>query len=115
MGILSSFFEGKQVNNLNAELFAEKINQNQNAVLLDVRTVEEYIAERIPNSMLIDIYKPDFIMNIEKLDRSKSYFIYCRSGSRSSVAANEMVKLGFENVYNLKNGIISWQGDVERG
>ena len=112
MGIFSI---GSKVNNLDADLFAEKINQHENAVILDVRTHEEYRSERIPNSVLIDIYKPDFLENIEKLDRSKSYFVYCRSGNRSYMAANEMMRMGFVSVFNLQNGIISWEGDVERG
>lgn len=115
MGIISSFLDGKQINNINAELFEEIISQNNNAVILDVRTSKEHHSERIPNSILIDFYQPDFITNIGKLDRSKSYFVYCHSGARSIMAANEMLKLGFENIYNLKNGITSWQGDVERG
>ena len=115
MGILSSFFNGNQVNNLNAKLFEEKIKLTQNTVILDVRTSEEYLSGRIPNSILIDIYKPDFLTNIEKLDRSKNYFVYCHSGGRSYSAVSQMMKMGFKNVYNLEYGIKSWQGDIERG
>ena len=115
MGLLSFLLNGSKVNNLNSDIFAEKINQHENAVILDVRTNEEYLAERIPNSILIDIYRPDFLENIEKLDRSKIYFVYCRSGNRSFMAANEMMRMGFSSVYNLQNGIIGWEGDVERG
>jgi len=115
MVMLSSFLNRTQVNNLKAELFEENIKNNHNAVIIDVRTKEEYIAGRIPNSILIDIYRPDFVTGIEKLDRSKSYYVYCHSGSRSYAAVNQMMKMGFQNVYNLELGIISWQGDIERG
>jgi rhodanese-related sulfurtransferase len=63
----------------------------------------------------MDIYKPDFVTGIEKLDRSKSYYVYCHSGSRSYAAANQMIQMGFQNVYNLESGIVSWQGNIEKG
>lgn len=115
MGIVSSLFGGKQVNNLDADSFAQKINEDSNAVVLDVRTQVEYIEARIPNSILIDIYRHDFLTNIERLDKAKNYYVYCRSGSRSYSAAQEMMKMGFQNVYNLEDGIIGWNGEVERG
>lgn len=115
MGIVSSLFGGKQVNNLNADSFAQKINDDSNAVVLDVRTHDEHLEARIPNSILIDIYKHDFLTNIDRLDRSKNYYVYCRSGSRSYSAAQEMMKMGFQNVYNLEDGIIGWNGEVEGG
>ena len=115
MGIFSNFFGSNKSFDLDVNTFSEKIKNDKNAVILDVRTKEEFLDLRIPNSELIDIYKPDFLSNIEKLDRSKNYYIYCRSGNRSGTAVRQMVKLGFENVYHLKHGIISWKGKVERG
>ncbi len=115
MGIFSSRFGNIEVNNLSAESFAEKINQHTDAVILDVRTLKEHSSGRIPNSLLVDIHKASFRDEIEKLDRTKSYFIYCRSGNRSTVAAYEMLEMGFKNVYNLENGFLDWRGDVEKG
>jgi rhodanese-related sulfurtransferase len=99
--------------NLDSEEFEKKVKEDRDAVLLDVRTVMENSQERIPNSLLVDIADSSFQDEIDKLDRSKSYFIYCRSGNRSYHAANIMLQMGFEKVYNLAAGILDWQGEVE--
>jgi len=82
-------------------------------VLLDVRTPMENQMVRILDSVLIDINSPTFSKEIEKLDKSKSYYVYCRSGNRSFHAGNYMLKNGFEKVYNLEPGIIGWHGKKE--
>lgn len=112
--LISLLFDStKNVANLDSDTFEKMSQELEDAVILDVRTLDEYNQVRIPNSILIDIYKPDFLTQIEKLDKSKTYFIYCRSGSRSYNAAVNMQKMGFEKVYNLENGIIDWFGPVE--
>ncbi len=99
--------------NLGAREFENKIKNTADSVLLDVRTQNEFDTVRIPGSILIDIYKADFISRLDKLDRNKTYFVYCKSGSRSFNAAMQMLNIGFEKVYNLENGIIDWGGEVE--
>jgi rhodanese-related sulfurtransferase len=103
----------RYVENLDAEEFKQKLEEDKDAVLLDVRTPMEHQMVRIPNSVLIDIYSPVFTQEIEKLDRKKSYYIYCRSGNRSFHAGNYMLGAGFEKVYNLEPGIIGWKGEKE--
>lgn len=101
------------VENLDAESFRKKLEEDSDAVLLDVRTPMEHQMVRIPNSILIDIYNPRFTQEIEKLDKNKSYYVYCRSGNRSYHAGNFMIEAGFEKVYNLEPGIIGWKGEKE--
>ena len=101
------------VENLDAESFRKKLEEDSDAVLLDVRTPMEHQMVRIPNSILIDIYNPHFTQEIEKLDKNKSYYVYCRSGNRSYHAGNFMIEAGFEKVYNLEPGIIGWKGEKE--
>lgn len=103
----------KLVENLDANTFEKKLAEDKNAVLLDVRTPMEHQMVRIPNSILIDINNPMFMEEIGKLDKNKSYYVYCRSGSRSFHAGNYMLKAGFEKVYNLQTGIIGWKGKKE--
>jgi len=103
----------KIVENLDAESFQKKIADDIDAVLLDVRTPMEHQMERIPNSFLIDINNAMFIQEVKKLDKKKNYYVYCRSGNRSFIAGNYMLKAGFEKVYNLQPGIIGWQGEKE--
>jgi phage shock protein E len=82
--------------------------QNKDLVILDVRTGAEYKAQRIPNSINIDFRGPYFIKELNKLDKSKTYLVYCRSGSRSKKTHIEMKQLGFERIYNLSGGINDW-------
>lgn len=84
-------------------------------IVLDVRTPEEFTELRIPGSILIDINSPRFPEEIERLDRDAVYLVYCRSGNRSWTACTYMAGLGFSKLYNLDNGIISWDGPTESG
>ncbi|MDZ7767023.1 MAG: rhodanese-like domain-containing protein [Melioribacteraceae bacterium] len=98
---------------LNSESFEKQMNEDENAVLIDVRTKAEHDEVRIPNSKLIDLMNPAFNEEIDKLDKDKSYFLYCRSGNRSYHAGRAMINKGFTKVYNLEPGIIGWMGDTE--
>lgn len=98
---------------LSQSLWLEKLSKDDNAIILDVRTELELSDGIIPNSIHIDIYKgQDFINEVEKLDKSKSFFVYCRSGIRSGQACVIMNQLGFKITYNLVGGIIEWTGDT---
>ncbi|TBN05595.1 rhodanese-like domain-containing protein [Hyunsoonleella flava] len=98
---------------LTQDEWAEQLANDENAVVLDVRTDEEVADGIIPNAIHIDIYKgQEFIDAIEALDTSKSYYVYCRSGNRSGQACQIMEELGFEKAYNLEGGMLQWTGDV---
>ena len=100
--------------NLSQKDWTEQLNADDNAVILDVRTEAEVAEKKIPNSINIDIYKGQgFVYQLEELDKSKNYYVYCRSGARSEKACNIMNELGFDNAYNLLGGILEWTGDVE--
>jgi len=100
---------------LSQEDWVEKLNADDNAFILDVRTPREVEEGYIPNASNIDIYLgQQFLTELEKLDKSKSYYVYCRSGNRSRQACAVMNNVGFENAYNLEGGIIAWQGEVTR-
>lgn len=94
--------------NLSVDEFAKGISA-ADAVIIDVRTPMEYSEGHIKNAKLIDIYGRDFASEIEKLDKNKSYYVYCRSGNRSSSAAGFMISKGFSKVYNLSGGISAWE------
>lgn len=97
-----------------ASTFAEKFQEDNDGVLIDVRTPFEFKQGHLPNSVLIDINSPNFPAEIEKLDRNKSYYIYCRSGNRSYHAGRYMLSAGFKNVCHLEPGIIGWDGPIEK-
>lgn len=99
---------------LSQEEWVLKLNQDDNSFILDVRTEEEVEDGYIPNSKNIDIYLGQgFIDELEKLDKSKNYYVYCRSGNRSGQACAIMNSLGFENAYNLEGGFMNWEGEVQ--
>lgn len=99
--------------NLAQEQWWQQYQDDSNAVILDVRTVEEVEESSIPNSINIDIYKGQgFLDEVSNLDKNKNYYIYCKSGGRSNQACLLMGQLGFENTYNLLGGITEWTGPI---
>ncbi len=80
-----------------------------NVIIIDVRTPEEYNAEKIEGAILIDYKNENFKEKVAELDKKKVYFIYCRSGRRSSNSRIIMNNLGIEHVYDLKGGILAWK------
>jgi thioredoxin len=93
---------------LDVNTFEEKLNNNKDAILLDVRTPDEYANGYIGNAGNIDYYE-DFKNKIAKIDKNATYFVYCKAGSRSASAADIMRKNGFKEVYELKGGIMAWE------
>ena len=88
--------------------FKNKISQTQDAIIIDVRTPEEYAQVHIKSAINIDFYEKDFPNKLEKLDKEKTYLIYCRSGNRSGQTLNLMRQMGFKKVYDLQGGIKAW-------
>ncbi len=98
---------------LSQEEWMTQYNNDDNAVILDVRTQAEIEEGYIPNAISIDIYLgPDFLTELEKLDKSKNYYVYCRSGNRSGQACAIMNSKGFEKAFNLEGGFMNWKGEV---
>lgn len=98
---------------LNQDEWRTQMRADRNAVILDVRTEEEIEEGYIAGAQFIDFYQgAGFLEAIDALDKSKSYYIYCRSGNRSGQACAIMNSRGFENTFNLAGGIQEWEGDV---
>lgn len=93
---------------INSEAFKQGISKG-NIQLIDVRTYGEYRAGHIQNALLIDWYKQAaFIKGVTSLDKSKAVYVYCQAGVRSSKAAKQLTKMGFE-AYDLKGGYGAWR------
>ena len=89
------------------------LEKNKNTVVIDVRTDSETAQGVIEGvDMYFDYNSPSFSSDIAKLDKSKNYILYCRSGARSSAAAQVFVNSGFKKVYNLAGGIMNWKGKI---
>lgn len=85
--------------------FLSKMQSTAEPILIDVRTRDEFLENGLEGAKNIDFYSPSFRQEIEKLDRNKTYFIYCRSGNRSGQTLRLMQELGFTNVYNMGGGM----------
>ena len=97
------FFK-KNPTDLDGQEFKNQLLADKEAVLLDVRTPDEFQSGTILSAKNIDVMAPDFNSKLLRLDKSKAYFVFCRSGNRSGNAVNIMKKEGF-NAFNLVGGI----------
>lgn len=98
--------------NISKEEWKKLIAETENAVIIDVRTADEWAEGVQPNALQIDFNSlGSFLHEVDKLDGSKTYFLYCKSGNRSAQACMYMHDYGFKT-YNLIGGMSSWDGDV---
>lgn len=99
--------------NLSSKAFEDAIANDNNAVIIDVRTAAECSEGIIPGAINLDIFDGRrFEAGIAELDKSKNYYVYCRSGGRSMQACGYMQSVGIENTYNLAGGMSAWMGPV---
>ena len=89
-------------------LLVDKLG-NPNFVIIDVRTPEEYASGHIEKAINLDYYSETFADELDKLDKDKTYLIYCRSANRSGKALDMMAELGFAEVYNMLGGMVQWE------
>lgn len=94
---------------LDAKSFSEKIHEENNPVILDVRTPEEFSTGYISQAININYNSEEFKQKVNKLDKDETVYVYCLAGSRSADAAKEMRESGFKNVVELKGGILKWK------
>ena len=82
-----------------AEYKARKLTRK--AVLLDVRTPEEYASGHLEDARNVDYRGGDFAEALKRWDKNKVYYLYCASGNRSGKAATLLQENGFRHVYNI--------------
>lgn len=106
--ISSACFSQADTTRLSADEFEKRVSKDS-AQLIDVRTPQEHKEGHIKNSRLANWNEPDdFKAGIQRLDRSKPVYLYCRKGPRSHAAAAYLRKNGFAQVYELSGGIDKW-------
>ena len=92
----------------------EKImNENENYIILDVRTIEEYNDGHIPGAICIPNETIDENVVSKLPDKEQLILIYCRSGNRSKQATKKLKDLGYLNLIEF-GGIIDWPGEIEK-
>jgi rhodanese-related sulfurtransferase len=95
---------------ITAKELKQKIDENEDFQLIDVREPFEYEicnlnGELIPMGIILS--------ETEKISKSKTVIIHCKSGARSGAIVNELEKAGFINLYNLKGGILAYAREID--
>ena len=92
----------------------EMMKKEENYIILDVRTHEEFAAGHIPGAIVV----PNETIGTEEIaqlpDKDQLIMVYCRSGNRSKQASDKLVKLGYTNIFEF-GGIIDWPGETVSG
>lgn len=98
---------------LEPEEYIKALEADNEACLIDVRRADEYAAGHLPGAMLLDVTdSAGFSQGMEKLDKEKNIYIYCRSGRRSRKAAQKLTEKGF-NVTDMKGGYNAWEKSLK--
>ena len=92
---------------ISAEKAKELMDTEKDYIILDVRTQEEFSQSHIEGALLIPDYEVAQKAGELLTDKNQLILVYCRSGRRSKLAAEELVKLGYTNVKEF-GGIIDW-------
>lgn len=114
-GLGSCAQEEKTVENTYQQITAQEaktiMDTEKDYIIIDARTEEEFAAGHIPNAVLIPEYEISERAEAELPDREALILVYCRSGRRSKIASEELVKLGYTNVKEF-GGIIDWPYEI---
>jgi rhodanese-related sulfurtransferase len=97
--------------NHSPENFQTSFASHENALLIDIRTAEEFEIGHIEGALNIDFYKEDFKNSILSLDFEGPVYVYCASGNRSSQAIKVFEEANFEKIHHLESGIGGWKNN----
>lgn len=98
--------------NITPETAKQIMDTSKDYIILDVRTQEEFDQAHIPGAILIPNDQISAEAERVLVDKNQLILVYCRSGRRSKLAAEELVKLGYTNIKEF-GGIIDWPYEVE--
>lgn len=97
------------IDTLAPQAFIKQAKADTTSIILDVRTPEEYKEEHLAGAQQLDFLNSEaFDAGIKLLDKSHTYYVYCRSGKRSHNACIKMKKQGFK-VFDMEGGILNWK------
>ena len=83
--------------------------EKQKGIVIDLRTPDEIKKGKIKGATEIDFLAVDFNKEADKLDKSKTYYLYCAGGGRSADAAEILISKGFKQIVNLEKGFADWK------
>jgi len=93
-----------------ADLIGKHHGDNEFAIL-DIRTPGEFQSGHLAKSIPIDFYSPTFADQLNRLNKTKTYLVYCRTGNRSTKSLELFKKLKFQKVYHMTSGISAWTSE----
>ena len=96
---------------MDAQGFHRQMEQAPSKIILDVRTPEEFAEGHLEGALNIDIYDENFDQQLEMLEKDQPVFVYCKAGTRSEEAGRHLRQLGFNQIYDLKGGIMAWENN----
>lgn len=101
------------IKSINSNQAEKLIKNNKELVILDVRRTNEFKESRILNSINIPLEEIEW--EVEELEeyKDKPILVYCKVGVRSSMACAFLEEEGFDNLYNLRGGILDFNGEIE--
>lgn len=112
IGGLFMFIQNGNANQtMKYEELQNKLNAQENFVLLDVRTQEEFDAGHIASAILLPYDEIALKAATVLPDKEKEIVLYCRSGRRSAIAKKALVELGYKDVEDF-GGINRWKGEL---
>jgi phage shock protein E len=88
---------------------AAKMVQEKKVTVIDVRTPDEFKDGHIEGAQNISVTAEDFESKLAALDKSQPVLVHCQSGGRSKRSLETFKKLGFSNIYHLKEGFSAWE------
>jgi rhodanese-related sulfurtransferase len=106
--MLFGLFE-PNVPTVSTEDVEQAITNKENVQILDVRTPGEYARKRIEGSINLPVDDVENRISDVIKNKNQKIYAYCLSGSRSAVAVDVMTKLGYTNIFSMKNGLLGWR------
>lgn len=94
---------------ISAEEAKTAMAAEEELILVDIRTSEEFAEGYIEGAKNINFHDPEFEAQMLQFDKEKPLYIYCRSGARSSKAAEQLQGMGFKEIYDIEGGILNWE------
>ena len=101
---------------LNAKEWENQLAKDDNSIIIDVRTADEFLEGMISNAINIDVKEPQlFLDKINSLDKTKNFYVYCQSGARSTQACAVLnLMCDIPNTFNLEGGFNLWNEEITK-
>jgi adenylyltransferase/sulfurtransferase len=105
--------DGVVIREISPSELKEWMDRGNTPVLVDVREPFETVLADLPDHGQLNIPVKDIPIRARELHPDKEIVLYCRSGPRSAWATERLQRMGFQNVLNLKGGIMGWRAEVD--